>query len=147
MKFTHIIGIIVIAVAAAVIISGSMNASTYADFSQATQKAASGDFDDVHVVGKLKKDGFGKIVGMSYQPELDANRFEFVLLDNKGQERQVIYSNAKPQDFEKSEQIVVIGNMRDGKTFKANQILMKCPSKYQEEESEFKPAQPQANLK
>lgn len=34
-----------------------------------------------------------------------------------------------PQDIEKSEQIVLIGKMK-GEEFHATEILMKCPSKY-----------------
>jgi cytochrome c-type biogenesis protein CcmE len=41
----------------------------------------------------------------------------------------VIYNGAKPQDFEMSEQIVVTGRAENG-VFKADKILMKCPSKY-----------------
>jgi cytochrome c-type biogenesis protein CcmE len=39
----------------------------------------------------------------------------------------------KPQDFEMSEQIVVTGSLEDD-TFQASEILMKCPSKYKDEE-------------
>ena len=35
----------------------------------------------------------------------------------------------KPQDFERSEQIVLIGKVQ-GDEFHASDILMKCPSKY-----------------
>ena len=41
----------------------------------------------------------------------------------------VIINGTKPQDFEKSEQIVVTGQMV-GSEFHASHILMKCPSKY-----------------
>lgn len=40
---------------------------------------------------------------------------------------------AKPQDFERSEQVVLTGKM-DGDEFVATEILMKCPSKYKDEE-------------
>ena len=53
----------------------------------------------------------------------------FSLIDNKGISKQVVLHKSKPQDFEKSEQIVLIGKM-DGTEFHANDILMKCPSKY-----------------
>jgi cytochrome c-type biogenesis protein CcmE len=44
-------------------------------------------------------------------------------------EREVLLNQAKPQDFDKSEQIVVVGKL-SGDRFMATQILMKCPSKY-----------------
>ena len=40
---------------------------------------------------------------------------------------------AKPQDFEKSESIVLTGSIK-GDTFVATEMLMKCPSKYVEDE-------------
>ena len=55
--------------------------------------------------------------------------FTFYLIDKEGVERKVYLHKAKPQDFDKSEQIVVIGKMQeDG--FHAKDILTKCPSKY-----------------
>ena len=52
--------------------------------------------------------------------------------DSEGAERRVLLNSAPPQDFEKSEQIVVIGKMK-GDDFHASGILMKCPSKYTDE--------------
>ena len=49
--------------------------------------------------------------------------------DEKGLIKQVVYKGTKPQDFEKSEQVVVMGKM-EGETFKASSLLLKCPSKY-----------------
>jgi cytochrome c-type biogenesis protein CcmE len=44
-------------------------------------------------------------------------------------EKKVILHKSKPQDFEHAEQIVIIGKMKNGE-FHASDILMKCPSKY-----------------
>ena len=49
----------------------------------------------------------------------------------------MVYYNPKPQDFDRSDQIVITGAM-SGDTFVADQILLKCPSKYTE--NELKPA-------
>lgn len=133
MKTSHIILIIVIAVAIGVILSTSGDASKYVSFKEAYQMSAEGDDDKVHVVGKLKKSSDGSIVGMYYNPVLDPNRFEFILVDNNNEAHPVIYKNAKPQDFDKSEQVVVVGSV-DGEVFVADEILMKCPSKYEEKE-------------
>ncbi|MDO1445590.1 cytochrome c maturation protein CcmE [Rhodocytophaga aerolata] len=133
MKKVHIFVIIIIAVAIGVIMSTAGDASSYVSFKEATELSEDGKDKKVHVVGKLKKDPAGQIIGMTYQPHLDANHFEFVLVDQNNEERQVVYNQPKPQDFERSEQIVVIGSIQ-GETFKADKILMKCPSKYQENE-------------
>ena len=133
MKKAHILGIVIIAVAIAVIVSTAGDASSYVTFKEAAELAEDGEATKVHVVGKLKKDNIRKIVGMEYQPQIDPNYFSFVLVDENNEERQVVYSSPKPQDFERSEQIVIIGSMQD-KHFVADKILMKCPSKYQENE-------------
>lgn len=133
MKIKFVVAIAIVAVAIGVIVSTAGDASTYVNFAEAEKLAADGDNDKVHVVGKLKKDADKNILGMSYNPAIDPNYFEFVLLDNNNVERKVIYSSPKPQDFDRSEQIVVIGCMKND-VFVADKILMKCPSKYQETE-------------
>jgi len=40
----------------------------------------------------------------------------------------VVFNGSKPQDIERSEQIVLTGKM-DGDVFHASKILMKCASK------------------
>jgi cytochrome c-type biogenesis protein CcmE len=74
---------------------------------------------------------------MVYNPIQDANYFSFYVKDQEGEECKVIYAGTKPQDFEKSEQIVLIGKMQDA-TFHASKILMKCPSKYTNDKVETK---------
>jgi cytochrome c-type biogenesis protein CcmE len=120
MKKVHIIGIIIIAVAIGAILATLNNTSTYASFAEASQSPGT----EFHVVGKLDK---GKET--VYEPKIDANSFSFYMIDNKGSERKVILKKNKPQDFERSEQIVTIGKIK-GEEFIASDILMKCPSKY-----------------
>ncbi len=120
MKKIHIVAIIVIAITLAVIVSTISNSSTYAPFRTAMEQEG----NTFHVVGKvnLQKD-------FVYNPEVNANIFGFYLKDSEGLEKLVLYNGTKPQDFERSEQIVVVGKMK-GDEFIANQLLMKCPSKY-----------------
>ncbi|HSZ24155.1 MAG TPA: cytochrome c maturation protein CcmE [Cytophagaceae bacterium] len=133
MKTTNIILIVIIAVAIGIIISTSSDASKYVSFKEAYEMAAQGDHDKVHVVGKLMKASDGAIQGMFYNPLINPNHFEFVLVDNNKESHSVVYQNAKPQDFDKSEQVVVVGSVK-GNVFVADEILMKCPSKYEEKE-------------
>lgn len=127
MKKSHIIAIIVIAVAIAAIMSTVADSSTYASFRIASENP-DGTY---HVVGHLNKDK-----PQTYNPETDADLFSFYLLDNEGLEKKVVLQKAKPQDFEKSEQIVVIGKMH-GEEFIAKEILMKCPSKYNDPKADI----------
>lgn len=133
MKKSHIIGIIVIALAIGIIMSSAGDASTYVSFGEAIERAKDGNETKVHVVGRLKKDEQGHIVGMNYDPLIDPNYFSFTLVDTNRVEQQVVYFNPKPQDFERSEQVVITGNMKNN-VFVADKILLKCPSKYVEKE-------------
>ncbi len=119
MKKGSILGIVIIAVAIAVIISAYSSSTTYATFNEAKQSKAT-----IQLIGFLDK---GK--PLIYDPARDANLFSFYVKDKAGQECEVVYYGTKPQDFERSEQIVLTGQM-DGKVFHASKILMKCPSKY-----------------
>lgn len=131
MKLSHIIGIIVIAVAIGIVVSSFGDSSVYVPFSKAIELAKDGSDQAVHVVGKLKKDATGKAEGVFYQPQLDPNHFEFMLVDNENHAQKCVYNSPKPADFDRSEQIVVIGAMQ-GDHFQTQKILLKCPSKYQE---------------
>ena len=131
MKRSHIIAMVLIAISIAIIISTTGDASSYVTFKEAYQMAKDGDHEKVHVVGRLKKDAMGKITGMVYEPTVDPNYFSFILEDSLHEEHQVIYLHPKPQDLEKSEKVVIVGNVKDN-VFIADQILMKCPSKYEE---------------
>lgn len=126
MKKSSIIGMAIIAIAIGVIMSTYADSSTYGSFADAqeTQK-------ELHVVGKLNKSK-----EMVYNPQEDANYFSFYMVDSKGKECKVEFTGTKPQDFERSEQIVLTGQMNNG-AFHANKILMKCPSKYTQDKIEI----------
>ncbi|MEJ7694802.1 cytochrome c maturation protein CcmE [Daejeonella sp.] len=125
MKKSSIAGMIIIAIAICVIISTYADSSTYGSFTDARQTAS-----ELHVVGQLNKEK-----ELFYNPVQDANYFSFYLKDNDGKECKVVFGGSKPQDFERSEQIVLTGKMV-GDEFHASKILMKCPSKYTEDEVE-----------
>lgn len=120
MKKIHILGIVVIAVAIGVIFTSLQSSATYSDFAEATSNPDT----EYHVVGKLDK-----TVPVQYDPKINADECSFMMKDNKGVEKIVVLHKSVPQDFQKSEQIVLIGKMQ-GDEFHANDILMKCPSKY-----------------
>lgn len=120
MKKTHIVLIVLIAIGIAAIMSTFTDASTYVSFPLAEKNAGK----EFTVIGYLDKEE-----DMVYNPEV--NQFTFTAIDKEGNERQVIFFEPKPQDFEKSEEITMKGFATDS-AFIAQQILMKCPSKYNE---------------
>jgi len=120
MKKIHIVFIVLIAVAIAAIMSTVADSSTYSSFSAAAKNPET----EYHVVGKLIKEK-----PLEYNPQVNANLFAFYMKDNEGTELKVLFKGTKPQDFERSEQIVITGKAK-GDVFQAEKILMKCPSKY-----------------
>jgi len=130
MKKSHIIAIVVIGAAISIIIATAGDASTYVNFDQAYEMASTGNTNAIHVVGELKKDGSGNIVGL--EKSVDNLSFSFVLLDDNKKEQKVFYNEPMPPDFTRSEKVVVIGSYQ-GENFVADKILLKCPSKYQEQ--------------
>lgn len=131
MKKSHIIALGIIAVAVAIIISTVGDASTYVSFKDAEDMAKEGNSKSIHVVGTLKKNVAGGFEGMKYEPSVNPNHFEFMMVDSLNYESLVVYNQPKPQDLDKSEKVVVVGKMNlEKKYFEADQILLKCPSKY-----------------
>lgn len=128
MKKTHLIALIFIAISIAVIVSMTGDYSRYETFESAAQNPDK----EFHIVGELADEA-----QLYYNPEEDPNFFSFMLKDKDGVERKVIFKGTKPQDFERSESIVLTGKMYEDK-FIASKILMKCPSKYIEDELEVK---------
>jgi cytochrome c-type biogenesis protein CcmE len=123
MKKSHILAIAIVAVAIGILISASRDVTTYANFEQAAKTG-----DRVKLVGQLVKE-----VPVEYNPEKDPNYLAFQLRDDKGAVRRVVLHASKPQDFERSEQIVLTGSM-NGDVFEASDMLLKCPSKYKDQE-------------
>lgn len=120
MKKSSIIIIVLIAIAIGAIISTTSDASSYENFTVAAENPGK----EFHVVGTLnhQKEKY-------FDPKKDANYFSFYLIDEKGQEQKVVYHAPEPADFERSEKIVIIGKMETDH-FEASKILLKCPSKY-----------------
>ncbi|KXX71633.1 cytochrome c maturation protein CcmE [Flammeovirga sp. SJP92] len=135
MKKSHIFGLVIIAVMISILVVTAGDASQYVDFSEAYSLAADGNTSKVHVIGELQKDKNGNVIGIDYNPAKDPNYLAFTLVDDKNVARKVVcYSPpASMRDFEKSEKVVVIGRAKgEGQEFLASEILMKCPSKYEE---------------
>src|SRR3989337_656117 len=130
MKKSHIFLLIVIAIAIGIIVSTADDASTYVGFNEALSMSTSGNKNEIHVVGQLKKDSNGEIIGIKEGD--DRVSFSFIMVDDQGKEQTEYYNQPMPPDFTRSEKVVVIGSY-DGDEFNASKIILKCPSKYQEE--------------
>lgn len=122
MKKTHIILLVFIAVAIAVLISFMGDVTTYDTVTSAKEKP--GKF--VHLIAKLEPNS------LEYDPIKDPNKLAFVAVDSLGNKIRVHYNNTKPTDMEKSERLVLKGRVQ-GDAFECQSILLKCPSKYKDD--------------
>jgi len=123
MKRNQILAMLMLVSAILIFINASGDIGTYYTFEMAQQAT-----NPVKVNGTLDPE-----FEIKYDPAENANLFSFQMLDKDGASNQVIMTAAMPQDFERSEEVVVTGNFKDG-TFVATEILTKCPSKYKDEE-------------
>lgn len=119
MKPKLIIGIISIVLFTSLLMYNFGNSiSTYVNFEQAEGRSTS------HVVGTWDNT-------QDYGFSRETMQFSFHMKDEDGNVRRVVYSKPKPNNFEQATQLVVIGELRNN-VFYANEMLMKCPSKYNE---------------
>ena len=128
MKTTQIIAIVAIAAAIGVLVVVSGDYDSYQPFSHALDNPNK----KVQIIGQLSTDK-----EIYYNPQKDPNYFSFYMKDDEGTEQKVVLKASKPQDFERSEKIVLKGKM-NGEDFIASDMLMKCPSKYKDEEIRVK---------
>jgi len=90
--------------------------STYTNFEDAKTMT------NAHVAGTLDD-------SQDYGFSMETKQFTFFMKDEAGKVHRVIFPKPKPNNFEQATQLVVIGQMRNN-TFHADEMLMKCPSKY-----------------
>lgn len=127
MKPVHIVILIVVSVGLALAVSFYGDTSKYVCFKEADSIAQTRPNLKLHVVTTLSKSR-----PEVYDPQHDPNYYEFYATDTTGAEKKVVFRNAKPQDMDKTDKVVLIGYSR-GDIFEARDILKKCPSKYEKE--------------
>jgi cytochrome c-type biogenesis protein CcmE len=82
----------------------------------------------VQVMGKLDKSSIAN----------EAGALNFVIVSKEGDKEErmpVSFTATKPANFEMATEITAIGKW-DGQVFRATNLLVKCPSKYQGKETE-----------
>ena len=74
----------------------------------------------------------GVLADKNYVLQRDAQFLEFNLKDERGEVMKVTYHGVIPGNFDQATSVVAIGTYA-GDRFQAEQLLVKCPSKYQAE--------------
>ena len=72
----------------------------------------------------------GNIVEGSVQWNAEEVELEFMIAEG-GETLSVIYNGARPAGFEPGSDILVEGKLQSGQTFFADQLILRCPSKYE----------------
>lgn len=121
MKIRYILALVIIL---GFIIYGAVSLKTsltpYVSFAEAKSSPQT-----VQVMGELEKS--------ATRYDTTAGLLFFTLKDKHGELLQVSYKGVRPGNFDQATQIVAIGDYKD-QVFQADQLLVKCPSKYQGEE-------------
>ena len=125
MKKSYIVGAVVIV--AALVFAMLSFKSTLTSYVSINEAVASGH--NVQVAGLL--------VPRTTSYNTPKNLLIFKIKDGKGSEMVVHYNKSKPANFENADQIVAIGKYdKKQSAFIANELLVKCPSKYEGKVSE-----------
>ena len=89
------------------------------------KEAKAATSSSVQVKGLLAKD--------APAPHMEGNDFVFTLQDEEtGEELLVHYHGTKPDQFDEAHHIVAIDKMQ-GEAFSSDKLLIKCPSKYEQQ--------------
>ena len=132
MKQTHLVILLIIAAGIFIVVSTADSASEYLGFDEIKVKMQTEADKKFHVVGTLPRDAQGQVTDLEYHPTVDPNYLAFDLIDEQGVQQKVVCYKppAGMQDFARSEKVVIVGTFRND-VFIADDILLKCPSKYE----------------
>lgn len=119
MRTKTIVGIVlIVAFTGLLLMNFGQQVGGYMNFAQAEESGSK-----AHVVGDW-------VTENAYKYDAQQNVFSFHMQDDQGIVREVHYNHPKPPNFEDAEKIVVEGYASE-EIFVAENILIKCPSKYE----------------
>lgn len=118
MRTKTIVGIVlIVAFTSVLLMNFGQQVGGYMNFEEAEASGST-----AHVVGDW-------VTERAFAYDANTNVFSFHMKDENGTIREVHYNQPKPPNFEDAEKLVVEGKVMDD-IFVAENILMKCPSKY-----------------
>jgi hypothetical protein len=123
MKKIHIVLLVFIAAAIAILISFLQTTTTYDTVQTAMDKR--GKF--VHLMAR-----WDRSQPLEYDALKNPNYLSFTAVDTLGKSVKVIYHQPMPENFAISEKLVLKGKYSDG-YFDCKSIQTKCPSKYKDD--------------
>jgi|YelNatPaOPRAMG01_1025707.scaffolds.fasta_scaffold193200_2 cytochrome c-type biogenesis protein CcmE len=124
MKPAYIVGGVVIL--AAVVLGAVSFANSLTPYVSIAEARNAGRSVQVH--GYLKEE-------LGYDA---SGEYRFVLTDDRGDEMLVVYRGTRPANFQQASGFVAIGRFDpEAGVFRARKLLVKCPSKYQQQSEEY----------
>jgi len=122
MKRSHILSLLFVAALVGSFIATFTSTSRSVSFAQASETPG----EECKISGTLNRD-----YPVLYDPEVDPTKTSFHMVDGDGITKFVVLNQPKPTGLENSESIDLYGSIV-GEEFHATAMLMKCPSKYNE---------------
>lgn len=126
MKKTHIVIIIAVAVVSAILVSTYTSSVDSTTFGVAQLEPGK----QFKIVGELDK-----TKGIEYNANIDPDLTTFYVIDKDGKSECVKLKDksGQPMGLLQSENVTIEGKYGEDGTFHASHLLMKCPSKYNEQ--------------
>lgn len=78
----------------------------------------------------------GNVVAGSEDWNAQAVTLKFKIADESGAQLPIVFHGPRPDNFQRAASAIVEGELLPGGEFKAETLLLKCPSRYEEEPSE-----------
>lgn len=122
MNKIHILFLVFVVAAISVLVSFMGSLATYDTIK--TAKNNPGKF--IHLVARIDR-----TKAIEYDAVKNPNYLSFTAIDSLGDAVKVVYLNAKPENLEITDRLVLKGSIRED-YFDCKEILMKCPSKYKD---------------
>lgn len=127
MKVVKLKGPVVTAVVAALAMTGVVgafmsNASPYVTIAEAKVKGG----DNLHLAGVMEKETFHQ--------DISTGHLTFDLKDSSGSTILVEHVGTRPSSLMEADKIVAVGSIHNGR-FLSHDLLVKCPSKYDEKKA------------
>jgi cytochrome c-type biogenesis protein CcmE len=88
------------------------------------------DFKQVRAATQDRVQAMGEVVKGKTAYDSKTHAMVFFMRDRNGDEMKVIYAGVRPGNFDQADNVAAVGRYRDG-AFYADQLLVKCPSKYE----------------
>jgi cytochrome c-type biogenesis protein CcmE len=130
MRKIDIVIIVLVALIGGILVATYLNSNDKTTFSKALLNLDK----QVKIVGT-----FDKTHSVEYDAQLDADLTKFYVIDSEGKSCFVHLRDkqGKPMGLEQSENVTIEGKMGQDGVFYASHMLMKCPSKYNDQKKSF----------